>query len=181
MHADEPELFGVFTHLKTVRGGRSWLYAGDDSLIGDLTDLDEIRSARFVAPFWTPESPIQAGDAAPWLDAWWQAFQLTMILDSSASRRRTEFIASPAQHFLQGDVSGWTKAGNRLPDDAFPTNLEAEGWDHEHCELCESRIGLGGEAYGFVDDHDRWLCESCYERYAAPRSLAFVFGVCRGA
>jgi hypothetical protein len=47
-NADDPELIGVFTHLKSVRAGRSWLYAGDaDSLIGDLVDLDEAsRQAR---------------------------------------------------------------------------------------------------------------------------------------
>lgn len=50
--ADARELLGVFTHLKSVRAGRSWPYAGDaDSLSGDLSS----------APFWSPSSAIQAG------------------------------------------------------------------------------------------------------------------------
>jgi hypothetical protein len=178
-NADDPELIGVFTHLKSVRTGRSWLYAGDaDSLIGDLVDLDEAtRHARFTAPFWSPTSPIQVGSVVPWLDGYWQAYHLTMILDQQAAWKRTEFTPSPAQHFRQGDVHGWTKAGHKLPDDAVPTSVDELGWDHEHCELCQSRIGRGGAHHGYVDRNDRWLCEPCYQHYAEPRSLGFVFSI----
>jgi hypothetical protein len=70
--ASEPELVGVFTHLRGVRAGRSWLYAGDaDSLIGDLIDIDEpTRRAKFTAPFWSPKNPIQVGTVARWLDGY---------------------------------------------------------------------------------------------------------------
>jgi hypothetical protein len=57
-----------------------------------------------------------------------------------------EFMPSPAQHFRQGSVYGWTKAGSKLADDATPTHIEEMGWDHEHCELCQSKIGRGGDA-----------------------------------
>lgn len=51
-NGSEPELTGSFTHLKSVRPGRSWLYAGDtDSLVGDLMEVDEARRrARLLAP-----------------------------------------------------------------------------------------------------------------------------------
>jgi len=178
-NAENPELLGMFTHLKGVRAGRSWLYAGDaDSLIGDLLDIDEAtQRARFTAPFWSSASPIQVGSAVPWLDGYWQAYHLTMILDPQAVWKRTEFAPSPAQHFQQGDVHGWTKAGAKLPDDAVPTHIDEVGWDHEHCELCQSKIGRGEDAYGYVDHNDRWLCERCYHAYAEPRSLAFVFSI----
>jgi hypothetical protein len=178
-NADDPELVGVFTHLKGVRAGRSWLYAGDaDSLIGDLVEVDEAtRRARFTAPFWSRSSPIQVGSVVPWLDGYWQAYHLTMILDPEAAWRRTEFTASPAQHFRQGDVHGWTKAGHKLPDDAVPTSVDELGWDHEHCELCQLKIGRGGDAHAYVDGNERWLCERCYQDYAEPRSLGFVFSM----
>jgi hypothetical protein len=178
-NADDPELIGVFTHLKSVRAGRSWLYAGDaDSLIGDLVDLDESsRQARFIAPFWSPTSPIQVGSVAPWLDSYWQAYHLTMILDSQVVWKRVQFIPSPAQHFRQGDVYGWTKSGSKLADDTIPTYIDEMGWDHEHCELCQSRIGRGGDTHGYVDRGDRWLCERCYQDYAEPRDLGFVFSI----
>jgi hypothetical protein len=135
-NADDPELIGVFTHLKSVRAGRSWLYAGDaDSLIGDLVDLDESsRQARFIAPFWSPTSPIQVGSVAPWLDSYWQAYHLTMILDSQVVWKRVQFIPSPAQHFRQGDVYGWTKSGSKLADDTIPTYI-----DERRAAFCAAR------------------------------------------
>jgi hypothetical protein len=177
--ASEPELVGVFTHLRGVRAGRSWLYAGDaDSLIGDLIDIDEpTRRAKFTAPFWSPKNPIQVGTVARWLDGYWQAYHVTMILDPQAAWKRTQFTPSPAQHFQRGGVHGWTKAGHKLPDDAVPTHVEEVGWDHEHCELCQSKIGRGGDAHGYVDGHDRWLCQRCYHDYAELRSLGFVFSI----
>lgn len=33
--ADHPRLHGVFTHLRSVKAGRSWLYHPADPLIGD--------------------------------------------------------------------------------------------------------------------------------------------------
>jgi len=174
---EEPELFGVLTHLRGVRLGRSWLYAGDaDSLIGDLLDLDATsRRARFVAPFWSSPSPVQVGSIVPWLDAYWHAYHLTMILDLDANWQRTEFVPSSAQHFVHGEVSGWTKAERRLPEGAVPTHVEDAGWDHEHCELCQSKIGRGRSTHGYVDRHGRWLCERCYYDHASTHSLGFVY------
>ena len=51
--SDEPRLHGVFTHLRSVKAGRSWLYHPVRALIGDLLDLDESTGrAVFEAPFW---------------------------------------------------------------------------------------------------------------------------------
>jgi hypothetical protein len=173
----ETELIGVFTHLRSVRPGRSWLYAGDaGSLIGDLGYIDVTnRRARFVAPFWSPASPIQVGSLVPWLDAYWQAYHVTMVLDAEANWRRTKFVPGAAQHFRQDSVFGWTKAGQKLPEGAAPTHIDDEGWDHEHCELCQSKIGRGGSTHGYINRHGRWLCERCYEDYGASHSLDFIF------
>lgn len=176
---DQTELVGVFTHLNSVRAGRSWLYAGDaGSLIGDLLDLDATsRRARFIAPFWSSTSPIHVGTVAPWLDAYWQAYHVTMIVDPLAEWTRTKFAPSPAQHFQRGNSYGWTKAGQMLPDGAVPMQIDEVGWDHEHCELCQAKIGRGGNTHGYVDRNNRWLCERCYIDYAERRSLGFVFSI----
>ncbi len=178
-NANGLELLGVFTHLKSVRAGRSWLYAGDaDSLIGDLVDIDEATlRAKFTAPFWSPTSPIQVDSITPWLDGYWQAYHLTMILDPHAVWKRTKFTPSSAQHFRQSEVYGWIKAGQEMPDGAVPTQADDMGWDHEHCELCQSKIGREGDAHGYMDRNDRWLCERCCQDYAEPRNLDFVFSI----
>src|SRR5678816_1815511 len=82
----EPHLIGTFSHLRSVRAGRSWLYAGDHSL----------------------------------------------------------------------------------------THSDSNGWDHEHCEICQRTIGVGGERHAYINKTDRWLCERCYHDYAKPRSLGFL-------
>lgn len=73
-----------------------------------------------------------------------------------------------------------TKAGF-LPDGAVATRIVPGAWDHEHCTLCLERIGRWGDEYGYVaggpayiDRHD-WLCDRCGEKFAVPRSLAYVF------
>jgi hypothetical protein len=48
------------------------------------------------------------------------------------------------------------------------------GWDHEHCELCRGKIGVGGAPVGYRDNDDQWLCESCYDHYAKQHDLSFL-------
>jgi len=174
----DPELDGVFKHLRSVQVGRSWLYAGEsESLVGDLSDLDSTnRSAKFIAPFWSQDSANQVGSIVPWIYGYWQPNHVTMILDPAANWQRTEFVPSPAQYFEHNSFSGWMKAGKALPEGAVALHIEKDGWDHEHCEICGSKIGVGGEACGYADQVDRWLCERCYHDYAESRSLGFLLG-----
>jgi hypothetical protein len=172
--AGDPRLVGRFNHLRGVRECRSWLYAGLKSLIGDVEGIERSsRRAVFIAPFWTPECPVQLGTVAPWIDGAWQAYQVVMIVGPT-SWRRQEFVPSDAQHFVRGTAHGWTKAGARLDEDRQPTFIEAGGWDHEECDLCQAHIGRGGLPYGYVHSDGTWLCDSCYRRYAEPRDLSFL-------
>ena len=84
--ADHPRLHGVFNHLRSVKAGRSWLYHPADPLIGDLLHLNEATGrAVFEAPFWNASHPIQAGSRPQWLDGYWQACHVTMIVDPAAA------------------------------------------------------------------------------------------------
>jgi hypothetical protein len=178
-----PRVSGTFTHLRSVELGRSWLYDRNEPLIGDLVELDpRTREAVFEAPFWTPGSPIQAGTSAPWLNAYFQAWHVSAILDSAADWRRVRFEPVDAQHFVSAEgIGGLIKAGAPLPDGAEATRIEPRGWDHEHCSLCMERIGRSGTEYGYLAvgpawvAYDCWLCDPCGERYAVPRSLGFVW------
>src|SRR6266704_1509923 len=81
-----PRLVGHFTALASVREGRSWLYDPEDPLIGDLEELvpEELvpneRRAVFATPDWTSRSRAQPGAALPWIDGYWQAYHVSMIL-----------------------------------------------------------------------------------------------------
>ncbi len=176
-----PRLHGVFNHVRSVRAGGSWLYHAAAPLIGDLLDLDQATGrAVFEAPFWEASHPIQCGSRPPWLDGFWQAYHVTMILDPDAQWRRVRFEPSDAQHFIQGGQEMSTRTGH-LPEGAVATRIVPGAWDVEHCTLCMERVGRGGDEYGYVahgaayvDGHD-WLCDRCGENYAVPRSLAFVW------
>jgi hypothetical protein len=173
----DPRLVGHFSHLQGVCEDRSWLYAGDLSVIGDVTELNErTLSAVFVAPFWTHDSPVQIGSIAPWIAGCWQAYEVTMIIAPDATWRRESFVASDAQHYRQGESHGWTKIGS-APTGAVLTFAEPGGWDHEECRICDSHIGRGGLPFGFVSPAEMWICNDCYERYASKRSLAFLLGL----
>lgn len=173
--ATNPRLVGHLSHMRGVREGRSWLYAGDDSVIGDLEQLDPATGAAvFWAPYWTAESPAQPGTSLPWVDAYWQAYHVSMIIDQTNSWRRAEFVAEDAQAFVLDGHRGWQKLGQELLDGAVARGVVPGGWDHEHCELCRAHIGAGGAAFGYVDVEDRWLCEACYRRYAEPHDLSFL-------
>ena len=179
--ADHPRLHGVFTRLRSVKAGDSWLYHPVRALTGDLLDLDESTGrAVFEAPFWDHGHPIQIGSRPHWLDGCWQAYHVTMIVDPDAGWRRVRFEPSDAQHFVQNGMAMSTKAGS-LPESAVATRIVPGAWDHEHCTLCMERVGRWGDEYGYVargaayvDSHD-WLCDRCGEKYAVPRSLAFVW------
>jgi len=170
-----PRLVGRLSQLKGVREGSSWLYAGDESVIGELEQLDVASgSAVFSAPFWTADSPARPGTSLPWLDAYWQAYHVTMILDPANVWRREEFVASDAQYFEVDGHIGWQKIGQEFPEGAVPRQVARGGWDHEHCEICAAHIGTRGARAGYVDTMERWLCEACYNRYAQPRDLSFL-------
>jgi hypothetical protein len=44
------------------------------------------------------------------------------------------------------------------------------GWDHEHCELCMTRISeVEGERDGWYDGAYDWICRECFEALVRPR------------
>jgi hypothetical protein len=163
-------LDGVFNQLETVREGRSWLYVSrEGSLIGDLDSLDRAsRRARFVTPDSVPTSML--GLTLPWLDGWWQAYHVALVLDTTHKWRRVLFQATDA---VERRMPGWREL-TPAPDEALAGEgvLVSGGWDHEHCMLCNSHIDPANPAY--VDDEGNWLCVRCYEAYAEPHDLSFI-------
>ncbi len=172
--SDGATIRGRLSHQRGLREGRAWLYAGLNSVIGDLTLDGSDGTASFAAPFWTADSPAQVGSALPWIDGYWQAALIARILDPTVRWAFTRFEASPARYFRQGTVTGSQPVGDSLPDGATPLHIAPTGWDHEHCEIWGEKIGRGGAANGYSDGQGHWLCESCYSLYAATHSLAFL-------
>ena len=165
-------LDGQFNHLRTVRSARSWLYVSrTDSLIGDLEHLDPAtRRAQFNTMDLAPPPQWIRNATLPWVDGYWQAYHIALILDTEHRWERVTFGAGDA---LQSRVPGWRV--RRAADGAVPTSTEiaAPGaWDHEHCMLCNARVNPGDAAY--TDVEDNWLCVRCFVAYAERHELSFM-------
>ena len=50
------------------------------------------------------------------------------------------------------------------------------GWDHEHCQICKQTISTyeNDDHYGYANQDDNWLCDSCYHKYVLKKSLDFI-------
>lgn len=168
-------LTGQFSDMRGVRNDAGWLYRSDrPSVVGRLEPLPKARgeAVRFFSPDPEYVAELRVGDSYPWVDIYWQAYHVTMILAGRWEPRT--FVATPARYFRLNGLTGWQQDGYPLPEGAEDLGVREAGWDHEHCELCSAHIGGLGDPYAFVDPDDHWLCRSCHDRHAVPRDLSFL-------
>jgi len=168
-------LKGQLSDLRGVHDGRCWLYISlTSSLIGDLQIRDASRrSAEFAYPATELPPEVFVGASLPWVEAYWNAFHIHMVLSPAGSWQLIEFRPMAA---ARSHVDGWSVVRPLGPGDALKPDEERvpDAWDHEHCEICRSKIGVGGEPRGYRHQINYWLCEQCYREYAACHSVSFV-------
>jgi hypothetical protein len=174
-----------------------WLLFGEDGcLTATLKSLNTETNAAVLTTQELNEPPV-LGLTLYYLRPYWQAFNIWMVLDKNWGWKKRQFhgVDAVAQDYEADEVSIvadrevkiWTKlesvegrsgTSRHYPatDQTSPLNPESRlipsGWGHEHCDFCRSHINTG--EFGFCDPGDRWLCESCYERYVVPGDLSFV-------
>ena len=168
-------IVGRLSPLQGVRNPGGWLYRRPGpSIVGGLSHVPT-RPGEIIE-FRTPDlalaPELRPGIVYPWLDGYWQAYHVDMILDGNWEGRT--FVSTPARYFRLDGVTGWQPDGAPLPEGAEDLGIRDGGWDHEHCELCGTHIGAGGDHHGFEDPEEHWLCDACYYTYALPRDLAFL-------
>ena len=173
----DPEviLVGRLSHLQGVRNETAWLYrSARGSIIGTASEIptkpDRQVEYRTSDVGLAPE--LRVGAVYPWIDGYWQAYQVAMILAGNWESRT--FASGPARYFRRDGVTGWQPADAPLMEGAEDLGIRDAAWDHEHCELCGARIGDSASGHAFVDPEDHWLCASCYERYAVGRDVSFA-------
>jgi len=194
-------LSGVFDKVEGVREERCWLLLPErDCLIGDLRGLDpEAKTAVFFI-YSTSETkkPDVHGSKLPYLDGYWQAYHVWMVLEpewiwkplafQSRDAVGRRFQADEVQVIDGQNVSEWIEVkdtagrgnrryypvypGRQAPFLIRPDSVIAAGWDHEHCELCRSHIESGER--GYVDPSGHWVCEGCYAKYVSVHDLSFI-------
>jgi hypothetical protein len=194
----EFELHGQFDRVVADIDAYSfWLLFGDDGcLTATLKSLDEITIAAVLTTQELNE-PRVMGLTLYYLRPYWQAFNVWMVLDKNWGWKKVQFqgVDAIAQDYEADEISIvadqpvkiWTKlepvegrsgtsrhypAADQTSPPSSASRLIPSGWGHEHCDFCRSHINAGES--GYCDPGDRWLCESCYERYVLPGDLAFV-------
>jgi hypothetical protein len=181
--ADLPRFLVVDVHTDCCTGvfdsspwvGENWiagLYLGGSRFLwGRFRQVDKAaRTCSFHPDHSADLSTMVTGNSYPFMDGYWGE-RAELVLDESRIWNRLAFEASDMVVFL---AAGGSSMGTRLSAGAPPGGaVVAGGWDHEHCDICQKKIGGGGESIGYFNSPDSWVCEECYNNFVAPRSLAF--------
>ncbi|MGE3844481.1 MAG: hypothetical protein AB7I50_23195 [Vicinamibacterales bacterium] len=111
-----------------------------------------------------------SGQAYVYLDSYWGE-QAEIVLDPTRVWHHQPFAPRDAVVYDRADGAVVAQAGEATDPGA---RLVEGGWDHEHCVVCMETIGAGGIGGGWCSTEGDWVCQSCYQDYVLPRSLAFV-------
>jgi hypothetical protein len=191
------ELSGTFERgiEENVQDWFFLLYEKQSSVCVTLQSFDKETNAAILTCD-EKDEPQVAGCSLAYLNSYWRPHQIWMVLDKSWGWEKRQFRAldAIAENFEAKDVSivdgrevrVWTKLeplrdsggeGRYYPpsDENSARWLVPQGWDHEHCEICNAHVDA--ETFGYCDPNDNWLCEKCYERYVVQCDLAFVDGL----
>lgn len=91
-----------------------------------------------------------------------RAMKLNSI--TTASLRCERFEASPCLVALLPNEAGWYTSFRYRggPFDSTKYSIEQEGWDHDHCLWCNTRITPGVFWWCALSPNEFGLCNACY-------------------
>jgi hypothetical protein len=172
LHSDSCE--GRFDPSPWV--GEGWItglyLAGGRFLWGRFRDIDLPARTCLFCPDSTAElSVLRSGESYPFMDGYWGE-RAELVLSENRHWQRALF--EPADMVRYPAAGGGWMATRLSPEAPSGGQVVPGGWDHEHCDICQQKIGHAGEPEGFFSPPDSWVCAECYPRFVAPRSLAFV-------
>jgi len=172
-------LIGSFNHVLGIRNNSGWLYnieSWKDSGSVTIESLQEINSRHVKLSLYDNEyiSIFQPGRVFPYIDGYWQPWDIEIIIDEFSNWNKIDFKPTDAEYFRLNGVIGWHEIGNQLPIGAQSIGLKKDGWDHEHCHYCQKQISLKAQIYGYRNNDNIWVCESCYTKYVLTHNLAFL-------
>jgi hypothetical protein len=192
------ELEGSFDRTIESTGPQwFWLLFGKRGCLCASVQSFKKETRAAILTFEATDEPDIVGHTLAYLGPYWQAFHVWMVLDPDWGWEKKQFLGADAvaqdfeskdASFIEGrEVKLWTKltradvqrglsrhdpSENQTSTPSGGTRLVPSGWDHEHCELCNSHVDVG--MFGYCDQDERWMCEKCYARYVMRRDLAFV-------
>lgn len=178
------ELQGDFTHLTGVRLSEpsdqtvGFLYlSGKNSVYLQRKEFNP-NSKTAIFAVWPPAKTLRVGKSHPYVDYYWDPKQVSFALEPATIWRRVFFKAEDSIRYRDPTVPGWWKshvATVPVSEGATDVHIINDGWDHEHCNLCRSKIGRAGARWGYYSKaHNDWLCVPCYKKFIARHDLRFL-------
>jgi hypothetical protein len=168
---------GQFEELRGVREGLSWLLPREErSVVGRTENLLPTRRTatfRVHRSDWDPS--IRIGRVLPWLDGYWDVRQIWLVLDRRRHWTLRPFVESDARVLEWKGRRAIGPVDQAVPEGATTSGTLPGGWDHEHCGICQTTIGHGGDPDGFADDEGHWVCRKCFTRYVQRHDISFVW------
>jgi hypothetical protein len=171
----EVNLVGTFDTLDGVDGGRcSLILPSLESIWCEPLRFDaKTGSAVYLA--WFSEMKDVAGESLAYVNGRVDGEKVAMIADESNVWTKLKFEPSDAiaNSIIGTDGKPWTalRKANSHPASG-QERVVKNGWNHEHCKLCNASIGA--EQCGYRDSTQRWICELCFERYAKGHNISFL-------
>lgn len=166
---------GHFSQVEGVFETVSWLRVSREKRArGGLHALNRGTGAAIFVPSEGSEH-LAVGMKLPWIDGFWKAADIEMVIDPAWPWRELRFELRDAWR-ITDDVEGAMVCPAPAGVRPVPSGAEVipKGWDHEHCHFCWEKVGVGGLATGFVDDAGTWLCKSCYAHFVVTHDLSFM-------
>jgi hypothetical protein len=156
---------GTFQNFKELQktkvGWIVYIYLDQNTIIrGRFIEVNSgTGSGAIITSNYFSRSLFNFGSTYPLLDGYWGE-RVKIVLDASRKWKRVKFKPRDGiMHYNDGRVE----------------EIKG-GWDHEHCKICWQTISAfeDEENFGYVDQADIWLCQSCYKKYKIPKSITFV-------
>jgi len=132
-----------------------------------------ILVGRLVGPIWTDRNWVGCLHIGAGRFIWGR---FTSVVEQE---RTAEFVVEPIYEsdFLRGQEYAyldayWGEKAELILDTSLKwTRTEFHPSDslHEHCLICWETIAEPAERFGYLDQNNRWVCESCYEKVHRPQ------------
>ena len=113
---------------------------------------------------------LRIGESYPYVGGYYGE-RAELVLDSTRIWHLSVFRPRDSVRFEGTAGIMETRASGDNPDGGMTV---PGGWDHEHCFICQAKIGTGGQTVGYVDQSSEWVCEYRYRNFVEPHSIDFV-------
>ena len=125
------------------------------------------------------DQPCEPGERLACLGAYWRPYHVWAIEAGLREWQEAIFASTDAVvDRVQGSDGSWlTRLREASPEHGLDSGarIQAGGWDHEHCMLCDARIEPDDRYFrNLQPEYEAFLCVGCYERHVPAADISFA-------